>query len=114
MTGVGPADLEIAVGLLAGLVLAFALAMVVRRQPAADGEVRLSRVETQQTDMAHDIRNIRAAIGALPSKESVHRLEVEMTELKGRLAVVDASTTSTGRAVDRIESLLLSEKRPAS
>lgn len=77
---------------------------------------RLERIEERQSSgeerlkgTEHDVRNIRTALQALPSKDAVHRLEVQLTELNGKVTTVDTVALATQRSVDRIVSHLLKE-----
>lgn len=66
-------------------------------------------VEERQKSTEHDVRNIRTAMNALPSKDAVHRLEVQLAELHGRVVTADALALATNRSVDRILNHLLQE-----
>lgn len=62
----------------------------------ADHEHRVSKLEN---DMLH-----------MPNKESVHKLQLDLTELKGQIGVMARSSETTERTTRRVEEFLLSRK----
>lgn len=76
----------------------------------------LNAVKDAQAGMAgqlrehdHHLAQVRTMLGALPSKDAVHKLEIEVSDLKGEVKAITATTSSTGRTVERIEAFLLSK-----
>lgn len=131
-------DFQVAVAVLGGIMALFTLAFVVQlRRPvaiavpaAAPGsadhrtdrestdaigqDVIQLKTETKATadrvrEVEHSVAQIRTMMAALPSKDSVNKLEVQVTELKGDMKLIAATTTATGRAVERIEDHLMSK-----
>lgn len=62
----------------------------------AEHDHRLGRLEN---DIAH-----------MPSKESVHQLQLDLTELKGQIGIMAKSSEATERTARRVEEFLLSRK----
>lgn len=69
---------------------------------------RLTAMELKQAKTDHDVGNIRAALAALPSKDAVHRLEVQVTKTDGRVETIEAVLTAATRSLERIEGFLMS------
>ena len=115
-------DLPLALSIAALIAVIFLAAIVARRQRPDPGNVmtgrgplhhvedRLSAVEKRMDASERHLGNIRAMIGALPSKDVVHRMDLQLTATAGKVEQVDAAVTSVGRAVDRIETYLLNQK----
>ncbi len=68
---------------------------------------RLSDIEGWAKTTDHNVNNIRAAIGALPTRDAVHKLEVDMATVAGKVELNHALAVATSRAVERIESHLI-------
>ena len=68
---------------------------------------RLVAIEGRLKATDHHVANIRTIIGALPSKDAVQRLEVELAVVKGDIKLGNAEGLATARAVERIENHLL-------
>lgn len=66
----------------------------------------------EDTIIHHDrrIQTVESEIKHLPDKDSVHRLQVDMTELKGHVATMAKSSEATERATRRVEEFLLNNK----
>lgn len=75
-------------------------------------EDRLSTIEKRQDTTEHHIGNIRQMIGALPTKDVVHRMDLQLTATAGKVEQVSSEVAATGRAVERIEGYLLNKKAP--
>lgn len=71
---------------------------------------RLGRAEKTLIDHDRRIQSVETEIRHLPDKESVHKLQVDLTEMKGQIATMVKSTESTERATHRLEQFLLSRK----
>lgn len=129
-------DFQVAMAVLGGILALFGLAFVVQlRRPVAiavpaagSADHRTDRestdaigqdiiqlkTETKATadrvrEVEHSVAQIRTMMNALPSKDSVNKLEVQVTELKGDMKLIASTTTATGRAVERIENHLLAK-----
>lgn len=115
-------DFQLAMAVLAGIVVIFVLAWLAQgrkpRSPLTMGQSkeridimddRLSAIEGWAKSTTHDMSNVRAMLQALPSKDAVHKLEVDMVTLAGKLEVINTVSVATGRAVDRIENHLMSQ-----
>ncbi|OKP69616.1 hypothetical protein BTE77_27895 [Ensifer adhaerens] len=57
------------------------------------------RLSTLENDMKH-----------MPDKESVHKLQLDLAEMNGHLAVLAKSTEATERTTRRMEEYLLKDK----
>jgi hypothetical protein len=68
---------------------------------------RLGAVEKSLEDTMHDLRNVRMVVGNLPTKDAVHRIELELTGVAGSVKGLQAEVTATSRAVNRVVDLLL-------
>ncbi len=122
-------DFQTAMAVLGGIVGLFGLAFVVQlRRPVAvpaaapgSGDHRTDRESTDAIgadvlqlkvdvkgtadrvrEVEHSVAQIRTMMAALPSKDSVNKLEVQVTELKGDMKLIATTTTATGRSVERI------------
>ena len=71
-------------------------------------ERRISAIETQVQKLDGDVMGMRETLKHLPTKDAVHRLEVQMTKLEGQVEGIAESAASTGRITERIENYLLS------
>jgi len=127
-------DFQTAMAVLGGIMGLFTLAFVVQlRRPVAiavpaagsadhrtdrestdaiGADVLQLKVDVKGTayrvrEVEHSVAQIRTMMNALPSKDSVHKLEVQVTELKGEMKLIAQTTTATGRAVERIENHLI-------
>ena len=112
-------DFQLAMAVLGGVVIVFVLAWIGQsRRPLVTGapkermdimDDRLSAIEGWAKTTDHNVANIRTAIGALPSAQAVHKLEVDMATLAGKVEVINTVAVATGRAVDRIENHLMTK-----
>lgn len=55
-----------------------------------------SRIQKLEDDMRH-----------MPDKETVHKLQIDLTEMKGQMATMVKSSEATERATRRVEDFLL-------
>jgi NADH dehydrogenase FAD-containing subunit len=62
----------------------------------SDHESRISKVE-------NDIKH-------MPDKESVHKLQLDLTEMKGQIGIMAKSSEVTERTTRRVEEFLLSRR----
>ncbi|EHS51507.1 hypothetical protein PDO_1898 [Rhizobium sp. PDO1-076] len=77
----------------------------------SSGEKMLtSSVDGAKTKLIEHDRRIQAIEGELkhlPNKDTVNKLQVDMTELKGDIALIAKSSEATERATRRVEEFLL-------
>lgn len=126
-------DFQVAMVVMGSILTLFGLAFVVQlRRPVAalvasadhrtdrestdaiGQDVIQLKTETKATadrvrEVEHSVAQIRTMMNALPSKDSVNKLEVQVTELKGEMKLIASTTTATGRAVERIEDHLMNK-----
>ncbi len=76
----------------------------------AEIEGRLDKLE--ETAKKHDrrIQTVEAEIKHLPTKESVHQLQVDLTDMKGQMMSMAKTSEATERATRRVEEFLLRER----
>lgn len=121
------ADVQIAISIAAIVLSVFALgALLLRRVPRSESgrmlpddrlqnfenrlgtvERRLGRTEelVKQTD--HDVRNMRASMQLLATKDSVSEVKVKIGELSGDVKSLDKTVSQTHVLVGRIEGFLM-------
>lgn len=58
-------------------------------------------------DHASRIQRLEDQIQHLPDKETVHKLQIDLTEMKGQMAAMVKSSEATERATRRVEDFLL-------
>ena len=125
MTGLQLTDFEIAVLIGVVLVIVAVLVLAVRRiQPAPNRsgtassanpadlvgiEDRIKAVENRVFEVEHGVNQLRTAMGALPTKDSVHGIALKVAELQGDLKVNNMQTHATAKGVERIENWLMEE-----
>jgi phage shock protein A len=65
--------------------------------------------EAKKKIIEHDrrIQTIEGEMKHLPNKDTVNKLQVDMTELKGDIALIAKSSEATERATRRVEEFLL-------
>lgn len=61
---------------------------------------KLGSVDRRLTEVEHDLQN-------RPTRDELHRLEISVTQLDGRMSSIEKTTTATNHAVNRIEEHLL-------
>ena len=80
----------------------------------SSGEKTLTaRTETNEKKLIeHDrrIQTVEADIKHLPDKDTVHKMELAMAEMKSQLASMVKSSEATERATRRVEEFLLNRK----
>lgn len=57
------------------------------------------------------IQRLEDQIQHLPNKDTVHQLQIDLTEMKGQMASMVKSTEGTERATRRVEDFLMSKTR---
>ena len=73
-------------------------------------EGRLSHIESRADKSEHKLNNIQQAMQALPTADTVHRLEVQIAALSGEMKSATTNTIATARAIERVEDYLLKGK----
>lgn len=110
-------DIWIALGVGAFVLVLFAVALLVPRKarqlasPSTDGKLdevkrRLDEVERKQNVADHDIRNVRMAVGALATKDSVSAVAVQLAGLSGEVKGLVSSSSAATRSIGRIEDFM--------
>ena len=105
-------QLAMAAGFIVLLIFSAALAGISgrrsRRLPGDPTEARFVHVEERLDRQDHDLKNLRMAMSALPTKDTVNQLAVRIEALGGDMKAVAATTNATSRTVERIETFMLS------
>ncbi len=110
------ADIWIAFGVGAFVLVLFLVALLVPRVPRAgrstdikldDVGKRLEEVERKQLQADHDLRGLRMVVSGLATKESVNRVEVQVAEMRGEVKGLVQNTAATTRSIERIEDFLM-------
>lgn len=65
---------------------------------------------TKLAEHDHRISRLENDIAHMPSKESVHQLQIDLTEMKGQIGVMAKSSEVTERTTRRVEEFLLQRK----
>ncbi len=71
------------------------------------------RLKTAEATLrSHDrrIQAVESEVNHMPTQESVHKLQVDLTEMKGSIAVMAKSSEVTERTTRRVEEFLLRQK----
>ncbi len=68
---------------------------------------RLSKVEAKLVEHDRRIQSVEGDMKHLPNKDTVNKLQVDMTDLKGQIALIAKSSDATERATRRVEEFLL-------
>ena len=122
------ADFEIAVLIGVGLIITVALLSNARRlQPApvavatttssavpadlAAIEAKMKALDGRVSEVEHGVNQVRTMMRALPTKDSVNSIALQVTELKGDIKLNNFQTATTAKAVERIENWLMEEAR---
>lgn len=116
------AQVGILVGLVLGVVMIIAL---LPRRGTGDTEIaarlnefgrRLSNVsekvdgqEKSLIETNHSVAQLRTIVGGLPTKDEMHKLELDLREVKGSMKAVETSALATQRMVERIDLILRKE-----
>ncbi len=62
---------------------------------------------TKLSDHEHRISTLENDVRHLPSKESVHQLQIDLTEMKGQIGIMAKSSEVTERTTRRVEEFLM-------
>lgn len=65
---------------------------------------------TKLAEHDHRLTQVENNVRHMPSKESVHQLQIDLTEMKGAISVMAKSSEVTERTTRRVEDFLLSRK----
>ncbi|PZR89653.1 MAG: DUF2730 domain-containing protein [Stutzerimonas stutzeri] len=71
---------------------------------------KLDRQEVKLTEHDRRIQAVENELQHLPDKDTVNKLQVDMTDLKGQIAVIAQTSAATERATRRVEEFLLRQK----
>lgn len=66
-------------------------------------DTRLDATERGLLETNHNLAQVRQIISGLPTREEVHRVELKMGELGGRMETIDRVTQSTQRSVETLD-----------
>lgn len=69
--------------------------------------INVKGAETKLIEHDRRIQAIEGELKHLPNKDTVNKLQVDMTELKGDIALIAKSSEATERATRRVEEFLL-------
>lgn len=123
------ADFELALLIGVVLIIVVALALLARRSqpaPTAAGpattssavpadlaaiEAKMKALDGRVSEVEHGVNQVRTMMRALPTKDSVNSIALEVKELKGDIKLNNFQTATTAKAVERIENWLMEEAR---
>lgn len=71
---------------------------------------RLDTAEASLRSYDRRIQAVESEVNHMPTQESVHKLQVDLTEMKGSIAVMAKSSEVTERTTRRVEEFLLRQK----
>lgn len=71
----------------------------------------LSQVNAKIADHAARVAAVEFELKHLPDKESVHRLELAMADMKGQLSTLSSASDGTHRALLRMEDFLMNRDK---
>lgn len=109
-------DLWLALAVGGFVMLVMVIAVLARREPrpapSTDAKLdaidrRLKTAEDKLATADHDLRNIRAVVGNLPTKESIHAIGEQVAESRGKIEGMQSTLHSQTRSLDRIEDFLM-------
>lgn len=129
MTGLSPTDLWLAVSVAVFVLAILAIVLLARREdrPAASTHAKLDEAATKLTaadakltaiehrlgaaerkwsETDHDVRNIKAVVQNLPTKDSINAIAVQVAESRGKMDGVQATLQGLTKSCDRIEDWL--------
>lgn len=110
------ADIWIAFGVGAFVLVLFLVALLVPRVPRAgrstdvkldDVKARLDEVERKQNQADHDLRGLRMVVSGLATKDSVNGVALQVAEMRGEVKGLVHNTAATTRSIERIEDFLM-------
>lgn len=86
-----------------------------RRTEMTTLEGKITGHSAELVDLNGRVARVESNLGHLPTKEQVHKLEVNTVELRGDVKALAEATKSVANTASRLEGYLLSaEKRAAS
>lgn len=103
------------VALLAFGFIGVALRRAARSARAAEVSVgrvaaRVDEIEGRIQKSEHHLANVRMAIDALPTKDTVNRIDLRVAEVNGKVEAVAQTSIANSRSLERIEHYLLNSK----
>jgi len=72
-------------------------------------EERVSKVEVKLIEHDRRVQAVENEMKHLPDRETVHKLQIDLTEMKGQMATMVKSSEATERATRRVEDFLMSK-----
>jgi predicted nucleic acid-binding Zn-ribbon protein len=87
-----------------GIVYAF-----LTRQSTENMEA-IAGLRRDMDDARQRVGTLEEVIKHLPDKDSVHKLDIGLTEVRGKIETINVSVTETSRTAHRIENALLSDR----
>lgn len=100
-------------GIALAILVIFLAFLLARRWPMpeppsiASVDRRLSAIETKVATNEREMRTVLQRLEGLPSKETVHAMELKLAELSGEFKGVIQSQMATSHAVQRVEAFLM-------
>lgn len=109
---------DVQIGLLVALLLLAILIMAIwprrslpiieKRLDVLDGTLhglsdRVAATERDLLETNHSLAQVRQIISGLPTREEVHKLALNLGELRGHMEAIDRSTQATQRTVETID-----------
>lgn len=76
--------------------------------PAKDNAEKIAQLDRKLTEHDRRIQAAESELKHMPDKDSVHRLQVDLTEMKAQIAAMVKSSEATERATRRVEEFLMS------
>ncbi|MDL2401268.1 DUF2730 family protein [Rhizobium mayense] len=68
------------------------------------------KIASRLDDHANRLATVENDLKHMPSQDTVHRLQLDLTEMKGQIGVMAKSSEVTERTTRRVEEFLLSRK----
>lgn len=69
--------------------------------------------QSSRAELAGRLGNVEAALQHLPDKDSVHRLDLAVTEIRGKIDTQGETLKAVGATASRVEEFLLTGARSA-
>lgn len=79
--------------------------------PARAVDARLSKVADQVADHATRLGHVEETLEHLPDRDSLHRMQVSLTELNGRIEVLTERLKPVAAISDRLQDYLIEQAR---
>lgn len=68
-----------------------------------------SKQDEKIAETNHSVAQLRQIVTGLPTKDEVHKIELEVREMKGNVASIDRATAATQRMVESIDRFIRKE-----